>query len=69
MHLAKEAAEELPVSGVFIVGAQDIRNEAGKLYPLGMLIMEDIIRAVGEDCLKLKELSKWPCYPMGVLRS
>jgi hypothetical protein len=59
MHLAKEALEQLPVSGVFIVGAQDIRTETGKLYPLGMLIMEDVIRAVGDDCLKLKELSKF----------
>lgn len=57
MHLAKEALEKLPVSGIFIVGAQDIRTETGKLYPLGMLIMEDVIRAVGEGCLKLKELS------------
>lgn len=58
MHLAKQALDQLPVSGIFIVGAQDIRTESGKLYPLGMLIMEDVIRAVGEDCLKLKELSK-----------
>ncbi|KAF9921811.1 hypothetical protein FBU30_008125 [Linnemannia zychae] len=56
MHLAKEALEKLPVTGVFIVGAQDIRTESGKLYPLGMLIMEDIIRAVGEEYMKLKEL-------------
>ncbi|KAF9121421.1 hypothetical protein BGW39_010555 [Mortierella sp. 14UC] len=56
MHLAKEAMVQLPVSGIFVVGAQDIRTDSGKLYPLGMLIMEDVIRAVGEDCLKLKEL-------------
>ena len=56
MHLAKEALEHLPVTGVFIVGAQDIRSESGKLYPLGMLLLEDVIRVVGEDCLKLKEL-------------
>ncbi|KAG0287040.1 hypothetical protein BGZ96_008984 [Linnemannia gamsii] len=56
MHLAKEALKQLPVSGIFIVGAQDIRTETGKLYPLGMLIMEDVIRAVGDGCLKLKEL-------------
>lgn len=58
MHLAKQALDQLPVSGIFIVGAQDIRTESGKLYPLGMLIMEDVIRAVGDDCLKLKELSR-----------
>ncbi|KAF9140144.1 hypothetical protein BGX30_006975 [Mortierella sp. GBA39] len=56
MHLAKQALDQLPVSGIFIVGAQDIRTETGKLFPLGMLVMEDVIRAVGEDCLRLKEL-------------
>ncbi|KAF9097329.1 hypothetical protein BGX23_009177 [Mortierella sp. AD031] len=56
MQLAKDALEQLPVTGVFIVGTQDIRTETGKLYPLEMLIMEDIMRVVGEDCLKLKEL-------------
>ncbi|KAF9937913.1 hypothetical protein BGZ67_000747 [Mortierella alpina] len=56
MHLAIEALEKLPVTGVFIVGAQDLRTEEGKLIPLGMLILEDIIRVVGEDCLRLKEL-------------
>ncbi|KAF9285618.1 hypothetical protein BGZ68_003726 [Mortierella alpina] len=56
MHLAIEALEKLPVTGVFIVGTQDLRTEEGKLIPLGMLILEDIIRVVGEDCLRLKEL-------------
>ncbi|KAF9916227.1 hypothetical protein BX616_004308 [Lobosporangium transversale] len=56
MHLAMNALANLPISGVFIVGTQDIRTEKGKLIPLGMLILEDIIRVVGEDCLKLKEL-------------
>ncbi|KAG0203335.1 hypothetical protein BGX28_004364 [Mortierella sp. GBA30] len=56
MHLAIEALQQLPTAGVFIVGAQDLRTETGKLIPLGMLILEDIIRVVGEDCLRLKEL-------------
>ncbi|KAG0013046.1 hypothetical protein BGZ80_011319 [Entomortierella chlamydospora] len=57
MHLAIEALEKLPVTGVFVVGTQDIRRpDDGKLIPLSMLVLEDIVRVVGEDCLKLKEL-------------
>jgi len=58
MHLAVQALENLPISGMFIVGTQDIRAENGKLTPLAMLVLEDVIRVVGDDCLKLKELSK-----------
>ncbi|KAG0370922.1 hypothetical protein BGZ54_002733 [Gamsiella multidivaricata] len=60
MHLAMEALEKLPVTGVFIVGTQDMRAENGKLMPLSMLILEDVIRVVGDDCLKLKELGVLP---------
>ncbi|KAK3814892.1 MAG: hypothetical protein J3Q66DRAFT_284535 [Benniella sp.] len=56
MHLAVQALENLPISGMFIVGTQDIRAENGKLIPLAMLVLEDVIRVVGDDCLKLKEL-------------
>ncbi|KAF9180201.1 hypothetical protein BGZ50_006380 [Haplosporangium sp. Z 11] len=56
MHLAVEALQKLPVTGVFIVGTQDLRTETGKLIPLAMLVLEDVIRVVGEDCLRLKEL-------------
>ncbi|KAF9114859.1 hypothetical protein BGX27_009607 [Mortierella sp. AM989] len=57
MHLAVEALEKLPVTGVFVVGTQDLRRtDDAKLIPLSMLILEDIIRVVGEDCLRLKEL-------------
>ncbi|KAG0245144.1 hypothetical protein BGX31_007855 [Mortierella sp. GBA43] len=56
MHLAIQALENLPVTGMFIVGTQDIRADSGKLIPLAMLVLEDIIRVVGDDCLKLKEL-------------
>jgi len=57
MHISVSAAKELPMAGVLVVGAQDFRTEAGKLVPLSMLVMEDVIRVVGE-CLKLKELSE-----------
>ncbi|KAG0002451.1 hypothetical protein BGZ65_002617 [Modicella reniformis] len=56
MHLALQALTDLPVTGIFIVGTQDIRTETGKLIPLAMLILEDVVRVVGDDCLKLKEL-------------
>ena len=62
MHLALQAAQELPLSGVLVVGAQDVRTEAGKLVPLSMLVMEDIIRVAGDQCLKLKELSKYTMH-------
>ncbi|KAG0380566.1 hypothetical protein BGX24_007253 [Mortierella sp. AD032] len=35
MHLAKEAMEQLPVSGIFVVGAQDIRTESVEAVPDG----------------------------------
>ncbi|KAG0043635.1 hypothetical protein BGZ83_011193 [Gryganskiella cystojenkinii] len=56
MHLALQAAQGLPLSGVLVIGAQDFRTETGKLIPLSMLFMEDVIRVVGDQCLKLKEL-------------
>ncbi|KAI1318914.1 hypothetical protein EDD11_005548 [Mortierella claussenii] len=56
MKLACEAAEMLPISGVFVVGAQDIRTKTGKLIPLSMLLLEDIERVAGNETMKLKEL-------------
>ena len=58
MHLAIEALRKLPVTGVLIVGTQDIRTKSGKLIPLGMLLLEDITRVVGDEYLKLKELGE-----------
>jgi hypothetical protein len=65
MHLSVRAAQELPLSGVLVVGAQDFRSETGKLLPLSMLVLEDIIRVVGDEHLKLKELSKGSRYYQG----
>ncbi|KAF9972092.1 hypothetical protein BGZ73_004827 [Actinomortierella ambigua] len=56
MDLARKARERLPVTGVFVVGVQDIRTRDNKLYPLSMLVLEDIIRVIGETHLRLKEL-------------
>ncbi|KAJ2122917.1 hypothetical protein GGF48_003977, partial [Coemansia sp. RSA 921] len=33
----------------------DVRDEHGKLWPLGMLVLEDVQRAVGSIRLRLKE--------------
>ncbi|KAG9287994.1 hypothetical protein G9A89_017589 [Geosiphon pyriformis] len=55
-HLAREAHNNLPPSGFLIVGAQDFRSPEGKLWPLSMIFMEDINRAVGGDVMPLKEL-------------
>lgn len=55
--IAKEAIERLAPKGMLIIGAQDIRDPvSGKLWPMPMLILEDIERAVGRDDIRLKEL-------------
>ncbi|RUS15587.1 hypothetical protein BC937DRAFT_92257 [Endogone sp. FLAS-F59071] len=56
IQIAREAAAMLPVSGMFIVGTMDVRGEDDKLWPLGMLVLEDINREVGEGLLKLREM-------------
>ncbi|KAJ2959449.1 hypothetical protein NQZ79_g5096 [Umbelopsis isabellina] len=53
---AQESVCKLAADGMFIVGTQDYREPTGKLWPLGMLIMEDINRNIGEKHLKLKEM-------------
>ena len=56
IQLATEAIEKLAPKGMFIVGTQDIRSADGKLWPLGMLVLEDIERSVDVSELKLKEM-------------
>jgi hypothetical protein len=56
VQMAQESVCKLAAGGMFIVGTQDYREPTGKLWPLGMLIMEDINRNVGEKHLKLKEM-------------
>ena len=56
IKLAVEAVEKLAPKGMLIVGTQDIRSPDGKLWPLGMLVMEDIERTVDSSKLKLKEM-------------
>ncbi|OZJ06488.1 hypothetical protein BZG36_00497 [Bifiguratus adelaidae] len=54
VQLANEAALQLPAGGMFITGVQDIRGDDGRLWPLPMLVMEDIQERFPK--LKLKEL-------------
>lgn len=56
IQIAHEAAKKLAPQGHLILGVQDIRTEEGKLWPLGMLVLEDIERAIPSDILKLKEM-------------
>jgi hypothetical protein len=57
VQLAKEATVKLASKGMFIVGTQDIRGSySGKLWPMTMLVLEDIEREVGRDIIKLKEM-------------
>ncbi|CEJ00195.1 hypothetical protein RMCBS344292_14260 [Rhizopus microsporus] len=57
VDIAKEAIQRLAPKGMLIIGAQDIRDPvSGKLWPMSMLILEDIERAVGRDDIRLKEL-------------
>ncbi|KAG2182150.1 hypothetical protein INT43_007077 [Umbelopsis isabellina] len=56
VQMAQESVGKLAAGGMFIVGTQDYREPTGKLWPLGVLIMEDINRNIGEKHLKLKEM-------------
>ncbi|CAG8500157.1 10011_t:CDS:10, partial [Diversispora eburnea] len=55
--IAQEAYLKLPPSGFLVIGSQDVRTiHDKKLWPLGMLFMEDVVKIVGEDKMPLKEL-------------
>lgn len=56
VQIARDSITKLAVGGMLIVGTQDYRDDSGKLWPLGMLIMEDVNRHIGEKYLKLKEM-------------
>ncbi|KAI7896252.1 uncharacterized protein EV154DRAFT_411870 [Mucor mucedo] len=57
VNLAIEATSKLAPKGMFIVGTQDIRDSyTGKLWPMTMLILEDIEKEVGRNTIKLKEM-------------
>lgn len=54
---ALEATKKLSPLGMLVIGTQDIRDPlTGKLYPMAMLVLEDIERAIARSVLKLKEM-------------
>ncbi|KAI8379148.1 uncharacterized protein BYT42DRAFT_593398 [Radiomyces spectabilis] len=57
VQIAMEATKKLAPQGMLVIGTRDIRqNEDGKLWPMTMLVLEDIERAVDRDTMKLKEM-------------
>ncbi|PIA17269.1 hypothetical protein COEREDRAFT_86268 [Coemansia reversa NRRL 1564] len=55
VQITHDASHRLCPSGLLVLGVQDVRDEHGKLWPLGMLVLEDVQRAVGSIRLRLKE--------------
>ncbi|KAJ1797230.1 hypothetical protein LPJ59_003269 [Coemansia sp. RSA 2399] len=55
VQVTHDASHRLCPSGLLVLGVQDVRDEHGKLWPLGMLVLEDVQRAVGSIRLRLKE--------------
>ncbi|KAJ2283757.1 hypothetical protein GGH14_000632 [Coemansia sp. RSA 370] len=55
VQITHDASRRLCPSGLLVIGIQDVRDEHGKLWPLGMLVLEDVQRAVGSIRLRLKE--------------
>ncbi|KAG1471652.1 hypothetical protein G6F56_002000 [Rhizopus delemar] len=54
--IAREATERLVPKGMLIIGTQDVREPSGKLWPISMLVLEDIENELGRDGIRLKEL-------------
>ncbi|KAI9306841.1 hypothetical protein BJ944DRAFT_238379 [Cunninghamella echinulata] len=57
VQTALEATEKLDLLGMLVIGTQDIRDPmTGKLWPMTMLVLEDIERVIDRSVLKLKEM-------------
>ncbi|KAI8872046.1 hypothetical protein GQ42DRAFT_177452 [Ramicandelaber brevisporus] len=56
VSIVSTAFVQLAPSGLLIVGTQDIRQSSSKLWPMGMLVREDINNAIPSSRLRLKEL-------------
>lgn len=55
IQLAQDALPQLATKGMLIIGTKDIRDEnTGKLWPISMLVLEDIERTTSR--LRLKEM-------------
>ncbi|KAI9255496.1 hypothetical protein BY458DRAFT_520176 [Sporodiniella umbellata] len=56
VDIAQDATERLAPKGMLIIGTQDIREPNGKLWPMTMLVLEDIENKLGREKIRLKEL-------------
>ncbi|KAI8339815.1 hypothetical protein BD560DRAFT_412468 [Blakeslea trispora] len=57
VSLAEEALVKLAPKGMLIIGVKDIRDPfTGKLWPLTLLVQEDIEKNINRDQLRLKEM-------------
>lgn len=55
IQLAQDATSQLAVKGMLIIGTKDVRDQTnGKLWPISMLVLEDVERT--SSGLKLKEM-------------
>ncbi|KAL9554525.1 hypothetical protein MBANPS3_002775 [Mucor bainieri] len=56
IQLAQDAMRQLVVKGMLIIGTKDVRDQfSGKLWPISMLVLEDVERT-SHGSLKLKEM-------------
>ncbi|GAN06533.1 DNA methylase N-4 [Mucor ambiguus] len=56
IQLAQDATRQLAVKGRLVIGTKDVRDQiSGKLWPISMLVLEDIERT-SHGLLKLKEM-------------
>jgi hypothetical protein len=65
--LVLSSYENLCPSGMLAIGVRDVRDTNGILWPLGMLLLEDIAEVIPDTKLKLKELVC--CVPDGYARN
>ncbi|PVV03769.1 hypothetical protein BB560_001745 [Smittium megazygosporum] len=56
-QVAIDVYHRLQIGGLFVIGVQDIRDPLNKeLWPMGLLVNEDIESAISSEKFKLKEL-------------
>lgn len=56
VSIACEATQRLAPQGMLVIGTRDVRSCNGKLWPMSLLVLEDIERAVDRQVMKLKEM-------------
>ncbi|ORY92997.1 hypothetical protein BCR43DRAFT_496172 [Syncephalastrum racemosum] len=56
VKIAREATQTLAPHGMLVIGTKDVRSCTGKLWPMSLLVLEDIERVVDRRIMKLKEM-------------